>query len=154
MLPDPRSRTDPVLNHRDLGPPNRIVPVPSHKVRDPGLNRIVPVLSSVGRGPNRMVLVLSSADQGPNRKVLVLPNQQVRHRTRRVRMNADQVLHRMQGPIHMPAPDRRVVGCSARDSASADHATAVDLIQLGAAANSSLTPVAFGDRVVKFHVSV
>lgn len=153
-LLDRRNRTDPALtpegreqNHRDPVPNHKGQDLPNHTV--PVLNRRVPAPALNHKGLGR-----SSAGLGPNHRDLALPNRQDRRRTLRVRMAEKQVLHRSQVLIRMPALGRTVVGCSARGSARADHATAVVLIRWGAAANSSIAPVARGDRVVKLHVSV
>lgn len=170
-LLDLRNRTAPVLtpaclerNHRDQVPNHKVPGLPSRKgldqcsaVLELGPNRMVPapVPNHRDRGPSSADLDPNHRDRAlPNHRDLVLPSRQARRRIRRVRRTEDQVLHRRQVLIHMPALGRTVVGCWGRGSARADHATAVVPIQWGAAANSSITPVALGDRVVKLHVSV
>ncbi|GAA1536305.1 hypothetical protein GCM10009691_09560 [Brevibacterium picturae] len=172
--PDQRNRTVPgprpadrdqnhtglVQNHMDQDLPNHLGQVQNHTVlalnhtgQDRERSHKEPTLPAVDRGRNRKDRGRNRKGREQNHRGRGLPNRQGR-RTHRARMFATRVPRRKQAQVRWPAPGRTAVGCSAQDSARADHATAVVLIQLGAAANSSLTPVARGDRVVKLHVSV
>ena len=118
-LPNRRA-LGPELSHKDLDLQSRWGPEPNHKV--------------LGPEPNHKDLGQSHRDLGlPNRPGL-------RHIRRAHRVHRLRALgpHQRQVRIRMPAPGRTVVGYLGQGSARADLATAVVLIRLDAAANSSL----------------
>lgn len=125
-------QADPARNANgaaDLGPNHKVPGLgPNH--RDPalGLNRKVP-------DPEQSHKALGLE---PSHKVPDLPNRPGLRRAHRGQRSEELALYQRQAQIRMPAPGRTVLGYSGQGSARADLATAVVLIQLDAAANSSL----------------